>query len=86
MALVYLLFTSITFNFPTLKPVDPENMNYTSAAVGVVMAVAAITWFTTARGRFTTPGVSEEVVIHGAPHAEAEQEVVQSEKLSKNEY
>lgn len=86
MALVYLLFTSITFNFPTLKPVDSENMNYTSAAVGVVMVVAAITWFTTARGSFTTPGVSDEVVIHSAPRTEAEQEVVQSEKPSKNEF
>lgn len=25
-ALLYLVFTSITFNFPTVKPVDSENM------------------------------------------------------------
>lgn len=88
MALVYLLFTSITFNFPTLKPVDPENMNYTSAAVGVVMAVAAITWFTTANGNFTTPGVGDEVVLHGAPHTDAEREteVVSDEKAQKHAY
>lgn len=88
MALVYLLFTSITFNFPTLKPVDSENMNYTSAAVGVVMVVAAITWFTTAKGSFRTPGVGEEVVIHSAPYAEGEQDaqVVRDEKAQKHAY
>ena len=82
MALVYLLFTSITFNFPTLKPVDSENMNYTSAAVGVVMVVALITWFTTAKGQFRCPGVGEEMVIDSAPHAEVEEEaqVVGNEK------
>lgn len=65
--LVYLLFTSITFNFPTLNPVTSEDvslshvqpntqtlrrsallansilqMNYTSAAVGVIMAIALV--------------------------------------------
>lgn len=34
--LTFLIFTSITFNFPTLSPVDKENMNYTSAAIGVI--------------------------------------------------
>jgi len=88
MALVYLLFTSITFNFPTLKPVDSENMNYTSAAVGVVMVVAAITWFTTAKGGFRTPGVGEDVVIHSAPYVEAEQDAqdVRDEKAQKHAY
>lgn len=88
MALVYLLFTSITFNFPTLKPVDSENMNYTSAAVGVVMVVALITWFTTAKGQFRSPGVSEEMVIDSAPHAEVEQEAefVTNEKGGRAAY
>jgi choline transport protein len=52
---LFLTFCSITFNFPTLNPVDSENMNYTSAAIGVVMFVSAITWFTTGRTRFTGP-------------------------------
>jgi choline transport protein len=88
MALIYLLFTSITFNFPTLKPVDSENMNYTSAAVGVVMFVALITWFTTARKSFRCPGLGEEVVLHGAPCAEAEQhgEVLRGEKGVRGVY
>jgi choline transport protein len=88
MALVYLLFTSITFNFPSLNPVDSENMNYTSAAVGVVMLVALITWFTTAKGNFRSPGISEDVVIHSAPHTEGdrEAEIVRDEKALRNAY
>ena len=52
---LFLTFCSITFNFPSLSPVDSENMNYTSAAIGVVMAISAVTWLTTGRERFTGP-------------------------------
>ncbi|KAJ9619935.1 hypothetical protein H2203_008209 [Taxawa tesnikishii (nom. ined.)] len=65
--LIFLLFTSITFNFPTLAPVDSENMNYTSAAIGVIMVIAILTWFTTGRRQFTGPE-SGGVIIEGAPH------------------
>jgi choline transport protein len=63
-------------------------MNYTSAAVGVVMLVALITWFTTAKGNFRCPGVGEEVVLHSAPCAEGEREdeVVRDEKGLGNGY
>ena len=40
--LAFLVFTSITFNFPTLAPVDQENMNYTSAAIGVIGLISLI--------------------------------------------
>lgn len=53
--LTYLLFACITFNFPSEYPVTSQNMNYTSAAVGVIMFVAAVTWFTTARKSFSGP-------------------------------
>lgn len=53
--LVYLLFTCITFNFPTVSPVNSENMNYTPAAVGVIMLIALVTWLTTGRKHFTGP-------------------------------
>jgi amino acid transporter len=64
--LTYLLFACITFNFPSAYLVISENMNYTSAAVGVIMFIAAITWFTTARERFSGPeieGVVDMVVL-----------------------
>lgn len=88
MGLVYLLFTSITFNFPTLNPVNSENMyvlgpwtteakltsklrNYTSAAIGVIMFVALITWITTGRHQFTGPPVA---IIEGTPQSGSETE------------
>ncbi|ORY12966.1 GABA permease [Clohesyomyces aquaticus] len=52
---VYLTFACITFNFPSIKPVESDNMNYTSAAIGVVMLLSLITWITTGRKRFTGP-------------------------------
>lgn len=44
MGLTYLLFACITFNFPSVYPVTSENMNYTSAAIGVIMFIALVTW------------------------------------------
>jgi len=55
--LAYLTFACITFNFPSVYPVTSENMNYTSAAIGVIMFIAALTWFTSARQRFSGPEV-----------------------------
>ena len=52
---VFLLFTSITFNFPTLNPVTKDDMNYTSAAIGVIGFISAVTWITTGRKHFTGP-------------------------------
>jgi choline transport protein len=62
--LVYLLFTTITFNFPGVSPVTSENMNYTSAAVGVIMLIAVVTWVTTGYRQFRGPE-SGGVVIQG---------------------
>lgn len=61
--LTYLLFATITFNFPSVSPVTAENMNYTSAAIGVIMVIAAATWFTTARKRFSGPEIEAVVAI-----------------------
>ncbi|MCJ1476614.1 hypothetical protein MMC13_005281 [Lambiella insularis] len=64
---VFLLFASITFNFPTLNPVDQNNMNYTSAAIGVIGLISAATWITTGRKRFTGPdtGVTNINIAEG---------------------
>jgi choline transport protein len=53
--LIFLLFASITFNFPTVNPVNKDTMNYTSAAVGVIGLISVVTWFTTGKARFTGP-------------------------------
>ncbi|KAJ5916120.1 hypothetical protein N7504_000135 [Penicillium tannophilum] len=54
--LVFLLFASITFNFPSTYPVNQESMNYTSAAIGVIALLSLITWITTGKKNFTGPG------------------------------
>jgi choline transport protein len=62
--LVYLLFACITFNFPSVSPVTKANMNYTSAAIGVIMCIAAATWALTARKNFSGPEIDVEGVAH----------------------
>ncbi|KAL9085183.1 MAG: hypothetical protein Q9165_007714 [Trypethelium subeluteriae] len=54
--LLFLLYAIISFNFPSLYPVTSENMNYTSAAVGVIMFISLVTWITTGRKHYTGPG------------------------------
>ncbi|KAL4867375.1 hypothetical protein BDV12DRAFT_209944 [Aspergillus spectabilis] len=53
LGLLFLLFTFVTFKFPSTAPVDDENMNYTSVAIGVITLIGIVTWFTTAHRRFT---------------------------------
>ena len=67
--LIFLVFTSITFNFPTLSPVDSQNMNYTSAAIGIIALISIVTWFTTGRKNFTGPQIAGEVAILDARSA-----------------
>lgn len=52
---LYLAFICVVANLPSVTPVDQENMNYTSAATGVVMLVSLIFWITTGRKKFTGP-------------------------------
>ena len=43
---LYRAFATITFNFPSVNPIDSNNMNYSSAAVGVCIIISVITWLT----------------------------------------
>ena len=61
--LVFLVFTSITFNFPTLAPVDSGNMNYTSAAIGIIGLVSLVTWLISGRKAFTGPQIAGAVPV-----------------------
>ncbi|KAJ5683436.1 hypothetical protein N7462_006601 [Penicillium macrosclerotiorum] len=54
--LFFLLFASITFNFPSTYPIGKDSMNYTSAAIGVIGLISIVTWFTSGRKNFTGPG------------------------------
>ncbi|KAL4984046.1 amino acid/polyamine transporter I [Aspergillus falconensis] len=55
LGLLFLLFAFVTFNFLSEAPVDDENMNYTSAAVGAIAPVSVVTWASTACRGFTGP-------------------------------
>ncbi|KAH7348665.1 amino acid transporter-like protein [Rhexocercosporidium sp. MPI-PUGE-AT-0058] len=80
--LTYLLFACITFNFPSVYPVTSENMNYTSAAVGVIMFIATLTWFTTAKKQFSGPEIHIEGVADVGGNAVDFDQVGRIEKKS----
>ncbi|KAJ6133615.1 hypothetical protein N7471_008830 [Penicillium samsonianum] len=63
--LLFLLFASITFNFPSDAPVTSESMNYTSAAIGILTLLSLMTWFTTATKRFAGPSDVRHLVVDG---------------------
>ena len=42
-----------------MNPVTKDNMNYTSAALGVIGVVSLLTWITTGKKRFTGPIISD---------------------------
>jgi choline transport protein len=52
---LYLGFVCIIANLPSVTPVDSENMNYTSAATGLVMLISLIFWVLKGRKTFTGP-------------------------------
>lgn len=52
---LFLAFMCVIANLPSTNPVDSENMNYTSAATGLIMLLSAIFWLTTGRKKFTGP-------------------------------
>jgi choline transport protein len=66
--LLYLAFAAITFNFPSVYPINASNMNYTSAAVGVSVLIAGVTWLTTGSKHFSGPQAGS-MLQGGAIHA-----------------
>ena len=66
--LVFLTFAGIDFNFPQLGPVSGSNMNYCSAAFGVIGLISFVTWVFDGRKNFTgpqTPGVVNAIEANG---------------------
>lgn len=68
--LVFLVFTSVTFNFPTLSPVNSGDMNYTSAAIGIIALISIVTWITTGRKNFTGPQIGGAVPVLDVRHGD----------------
>lgn len=53
--LLFLIFAGIDFNFPQIGPVTANNMNYCSAAFGVIGLISILTWVFDGRKNFTGP-------------------------------
>lgn len=67
---LFLTFAVVVFNLPTASPVTEENMNYCSAAIGVIMVISAVTWFTTGKKHFTGPQTETEgMLVEAEPGA-----------------
>jgi amino acid transporter len=82
LAFLFLAFNSIIFNFPTLYPVNSENMNYTSAALGVIMLISLITWITTGKKQFTGPEAGN--VVRAVEQVEGVEAAVQQNDNEKS--
>ncbi|KAK5459688.1 hypothetical protein LTS15_003817 [Exophiala xenobiotica] len=53
--LVFLVFAGIDFNFPQVGPVTGDNMNYCSAAFGIIGLISVVTWIFDGKKNFTGP-------------------------------
>jgi choline transport protein len=83
---LFLVYNCITFNFPTISPVDSENMNYTSAAVGIIMLISLVTWVTTGRKSFSGPeGGRVMSVVHHAVEGDPTTAKIGEAKEKKSE-
>lgn len=82
--LVFLLFASITFNFPSTYPVNQESMNYTSAAIGVIALLSIITWITTGKKNFTGPGAVSFLSGHATGADAAQPQEVGEKKTQRD--
>ncbi|TXS46024.1 amino acid permease [Streptomyces sp. uw30] len=69
-AVTWILLSSVLFMLPQASPVTVDSFNYAPVALGVVLAVATVWWFTTARRRFHGP------VSYGRPDEVAAMDLV----------
>lgn len=53
--LVFLIFAGVDFNFPQVGPVTVDNMNYCSAAFGIIGLISVVTWIFDGKKNFTGP-------------------------------
>lgn len=57
----FLFIGVIIFNFPSEGPIVPENMNYCSAAVGIVALASLITWVHDGKRNFSLGNIRGEI-------------------------
>jgi amino acid transporter len=69
-AVTWILASSVLFMLPQTSPITGDNFNYASIALAVVLIVATVWWFATARRRFQGP------VSYGRPDEVAAMDLV----------
>ncbi|KAF3009397.1 hypothetical protein E8E14_009329 [Neopestalotiopsis sp. 37M] len=52
---IFLIVASISFSFPSAGPVTADNMNYSSAAIAVIMLISLATWIFGGRKNYSIP-------------------------------
>jgi hypothetical protein len=69
-AVIWIMLSSVLFMLPQASPITVDSFNYAPIALGVVLLVATVWWFTTARRRFRGP------VSYGGPDEVAAMDLV----------
>ncbi len=69
-AVVWVVVSSLLFMLPQTSPITSTSFNYAPIALGVVLAIATVWWFATARRRFQGP------VSYGAPDEVAAMDLI----------
>ena len=70
MAVTWILLSSVLFMLPQASPITADSFNYAPIALGVVLLVATVWWFATARRRFRGP------VSYGRPDEVAAMDLI----------
>lgn len=79
-AILWVTFITVVFCLPTANPVDSQTLNYTPAAVGIVLVVTLGSWFLWARKWFTGPIRQIELEQQGVS---IEEQAVEEEEEEK---
>nr|WP_242440919.1 amino acid permease [Streptomyces sp. CB02923] len=69
-AVTWIVISSVLFMLPQASPITPESFNYAPIALGVVLIIATVWWFATARRRFQGP------VSYGRPDEVAAMDLI----------
>ncbi|MCL6298203.1 amino acid permease [Streptomyces kronopolitis] len=69
-AVAWILISNVLFMLPQASPITPASFNYAPIALGVVLLIATVWWFATARRRFQGP------VSYGRPDEVAAMDLI----------
>ena len=69
-AVTWIVLSSVLFMLPQVSPITGSTFNYAPIALGVVLLIATVWWFATARRRFQGP------VSYGSPDEVAAMDLI----------